>query len=217
MRKPKFYAAEGSAIVQDTFLMIPNGDMTGKADSLIVYPAQQNRIQGYGLAQNINNAQPAQGSFLRYVFPETAAGTFKVRIKIQCLYASGPAKYWDPVLSNNTHMFPVKDMVLNTSSTAPGQLAWTWKTHSGNLNGIQNDVIQEYNGEVDIRVENPGGTGTINYIQFNEINNPDNVAYLFVQLEVVSYNNSFNYNGSGQIILIDQATDQIVSPITVIT
>lgn len=207
LRKPKFYAAEGSAIVQDTFIAVPTGP-SGSVEDLKIYPAQQNRINGY--------ITLLPGGIIRYVFPETAAGTYKVRIK--CVgFNTNPGKYWDPALSNNTHMFAVKDLITqDMASPVPAAVGWTWSTHSFQMIGPgPQGSGQQYHGEADIRVENPGGTGAINFIEFTE-QAAANFVFQCLQVEVVSYNNSFNYNGSGQIMLIDNATDQLANPITTI-
>ena len=121
-------------------------------------------------------------------------------------------QYGSPVgftynLTNPTHMHGVPDLISTTGSPANG-VVWSPFRQTTLLDGR----AHEYEFELDLRVESPGSTGTQNTVFFNATANVILPAYCVV-VEVVSYNNSFNYNGTGNVMLLDDGTGQLATPI----
>lgn len=209
LRKPKFYAAEGSAIVQDQFTFVNTDPSTPSAyefSNLVRYSAQQNRLNG-NAAIFTANPNPS----ILYSFPDEASGTFKIKVKISTATTDpyGTGIGFSYLLDNPTHMTVVPDLIALTGAPPTG-VQWTPFRQSQPLDGRAHD----YEFELDLRVESPGSTGTSNTVFFNASALVNLPAYCVV-VEVISYNNSFNYNGTGNVMLLDDGTGQLATPIPV--
>jgi hypothetical protein len=206
LRKSKFYAAEGSSIVQDTFVLVPvpggTGPIPGQLENLVTYPAQQNRIGG--------SVSAAADGTLTYMFPNTVSGTFRVRWTLYLNTGTSGSFEYSAGLSNFTHMFPVKDLLEARGSTT----GWTWAFATNGPTGITGPP-KELICEADVRVENPGGTGATNHILFQKSGTGIPSCFA-IRCEVISYNNSFDYDGTKQLMLLDNTTGALATPVTTI-
>ena len=217
LRKPKFYAAEGSTIVQDYNLLIapvPN-QAAQLTNNWKTYPALQNRINGNVVFVGTTlTPNPA----IRYVFPASLQGTFKVIMKLFTNDVSAITANIDVGIESVQSCFPVKDLISKGPQGPIEQMAWDWKTISGaRLTGTETSCITI---ECDVRLESPPSVGSVtdNSLVFYAFPLPGAAAITFTHAELrcVNYNNYFNYGGTGQVILLDPTTGQVNAPVTAI-
>jgi len=202
LRKPKFYVAEGSAIVQDKIYLLPPPPTTeANVNNMLTYPAQQNRIGGDVFRVTGNPY------IFGYRFPATTQGTFKVRFKMfQNQAGSNSSGQFNVIVTNpDLAMFKVKDLLTTypLSPTTAGLPAWDWFVQSNELVAGQERACTIV--EADIRVETATSAGSIvdNVISINwgTLGFPNFTA---IEIEVVNYNNYFDYRGDGPVMLLDE-------------
>jgi len=213
LRKPKFYVAEGSAIVQDKLYLLPPSPTTSaNINNMKVYPAQQNRIGGQLFTVGGNPY------IFGYTFPATTQGTFKVRVKLfqNTAGSNSSGQFTVGVTNNGLAMFPVYDLLTIYPQTlvTVGLPAWSWYLQSNETVAGQERFCTII--EADIRVETATSAGsvidnTITFTNNNTLGFPDWAA---VEIEVVNYNNYFDYQGNGPVMLLDEVTGQLATPVT---
>jgi hypothetical protein len=118
------------------------------------------------------------------------------------------------ILDKHYDTFQVKDLI--ATGPLPAKLpAWDWYTISGHT--VIGEELSCVTIEADIRLESPSSVGSITdnsiTITATGIGDP---SYTHVEFKCVNYNNYFDYNGVGQVILVDPRTQQVVSPVNLI-
>jgi hypothetical protein len=201
LRKPKFYIAEGSNIIQDYFLIkAPSANPIPIIPSWKTYPALQNRVNGQ---ISIPAGTPNR---VDYTLPATLQGTFKFIVKLIQATASGIAPGFILINLNNIgatpSLFPIKDLLSRTNAGPIEELAWDWYTVSSQpIAGTEMAVTTV---EFDLRIESPVSVGITTDNVVSVYCQDTTKQFIGVEWKMMNYNNYFDYNGDGEPMLVDQ-------------
>lgn len=216
LRKPKFYAADGSAQVQDMF--IAAGGPAGDVSASPIYPAQQNRINGLIDTEGTGR--------IVYTFPATVAGTFEVRLRANVSQLGPPGAVsscnWSVTLGNQAACTFITDLMVNVGSENEpfsNELTWSGVCQFGRS---QNISAHQTTGVIaHIKVQTPTSVTTGGSVQDNTVilqyvrqdGSPTPADLAGWTLEVVKYNAYFDYQENGPPMLENGVTGQLVTPV----
>jgi len=202
LRKPKFYIAEGSNIIQDYFLIkSPSTTPIPVNSTWKTYPALQNRVNGQIDLSTTNRVD--------YTLPATLQGSFKFLVKFIMASAGGITPGFALINLNNDgsggtpqSLFRIKDLLSRTNAGPIEELAWDWWTVS--TQPIAGTELAITTLEFDLRIESPVSVGVTTDNIISVYFTDTTKQFIGVEWRMMNYNNYFDYNGDGEPMLIDQ-------------